>query len=203
MGEELTERQRNVLSFIYDCIQKRGAPPTVREIAARFGLASPRTISDHLDALQAKGFIRRRPHLSRGIELVEEQVEKLFYRSVGIPVLGTVPAGRPLVAYSDIEEVLTTKTILPEGFSLRIQGDSMSPELKHGDYALVLPQRAAQDGQIVVALINGDEHTVKRYRERRGKVILEPVNPAYEPVEVDPEEVRIAGIVVGLYRRLR
>ena len=204
MSQELTGRQRSILAFIRRCIQEEGAPPTVREIMARFGFASPSTVTGHLQALQAKGYLRRKPHQSRGLQLVQEQVEKLFYSTEGIPVLGTVAAGKPLVAYQNIEEVLTLKKLLPErGFALRIQGESMSgAELHHGDYVLVRPQPLANDGQIVVAIVNGDEGTVKRYREHKGKIILEPANPDYRPIEVAPEEVTIVGVVIGLYRRL-
>jgi len=205
MVRDLTDRQHNVLKFICRRI-RAGRAPTVREIMAQFGFTSPATVSDILRALEVKGFIRRAPRQSRGLALVEEAVARLFpVKTMDLPVVGTIRAGKPVFADPESEEWLTVKDLMPQAtFALRVEGESMAgAELHEGDYVLVRSQPWAEERQIVVAMVNGNEATVKRYLERNGQVILQPENPAYDPITLSREEVTIVGVVVGLYRRLR
>jgi repressor LexA len=206
MARELTERQHHILKFIVRGV-RAGRAPTVREIMRQFGLTSPAPVSDILRALEAKGFIRRpTPRQSRGITLVEAMVAPLFpAKHKDIQVVGMIRAGKPVFADPESEEWLTVMDVMPQAnFALRIEGESMAlAELHEGDYALVRSQPWAEPGQIVVAQIDGEGATVKRYLERNGTVILQPENPVFEPIIVDREEVTIVGVVVGLYRRLR
>lgn len=199
---ELTERQKEILRFILDRIEERGAPPTMREIADYFHLASPASVKVHLEALEKKGFIRRRAWTARGIEPVKEKIRRLFWRREGIPLVGRVAAGKPILAEENIEEVLPLKGLFPaseELFALRVQGDSMiEAGIYEGDLLVVRPQPTAEDGEIVVAILD-DEGTVKRYFREGDRVRLEPANPNYSPIVTG--EARVVGKVIGLIRR--
>jgi len=201
----LTERQRRILEFIVERIEDQGAPPTLREIAQHFGLASPASVRGHLEALEKKGFIRRRGWTARGIEPVKDRIKKLFWEREGwIPLLGRVAAGRPLLAEENIEDVLKLEGLFPRDqglFALRVKGDSMvGAGILDGDIVIVRPQPTAEAGEIVVALIEDGEAegTVKRFRCRGDEIVLESANPAYPPIVT--REARIVGVVVGLVR---
>lgn len=204
MTTEPTDRQRQVLEFIVDAVERHGAPPTVREIADRFGYASPGSVQRHLDALEKKGYLWRREGLARGIELDKEKVRRLLGIDRGIPLLGRVAAGRPIVAEENIEEVLQMDGLFPSDrglFALRVEGESMiDAGILANDIVVVRPQPTAEDGDVVAALVE-DEGTVKRLRIRDGRPVLEPANPNYQPIV--SEDVRIVGVVVGLVRRFR
>ena len=199
---ELTERQREILRYILDRIEERGAPPTMREIADHFGLSSPASVKVHLDALEKKGFIKRREWTARGIEPVKERIRRLFWQQEGIPLVGRVAAGKPILAEENIEEVLPLKGLFPANedlFALRVQGDSMiEAGIFEGDLVVVRPQPTAEDGEIVVAILD-DEGTVKRYFREGDRVRLEPANSNYSPIIT--REARVVGKVIGLIRR--
>jgi repressor LexA len=202
MATDLTPAQRKVLSFLEDFVARHRFAPTAKEIAGNFGIAVKNGFY-YLDLLERKGYIRRRPHSPRRIEFLGEALPR---SPVRVPVLGRVPAGPPLEAVEEVEgELFLDPALLGGGeiFSLRVKGDSMTgAHLCDGDYVLVRAQRNAEDGEIVVAVING-EATVKRLRLRKGKVRLEAANPAYPPITVpaDAPSFRIAGKVVGVYRK--
>lgn len=204
MTQGLTEKQRQILEFIVERMAERGAPPTMREIADRFGFASPASVKGHLDALEKKGFIQRREWTARGIELVKERVEKLFWEREGIPLVGRVAAGQPILAEENIEDVLKLEGLFPTDqglFALRVQGDSMiEAGILEGDVLVVRPQPTADVGDIVVAIL-GEEGTVKRFGRAGDHIRLEPANRNYLPIVT--REARIAGVVVGVIRRLR
>jgi repressor LexA len=203
MRGELTEKQRQILGFIVERIAERGAPPTMREIAERFGFASPASVKGHLEALEKKGFIQRREWTARGIELVKERVSKLFWEREGIPLVGRVAAGRPILAEENIEEVLKLEGLFPvdQGlFALRVQGDSMiEAGILEGDILIVRPQPTAEIGDIVVAIL-GEEGTVKRFGRAGDHIRLEPANPNHLPIVT--REARIVGVVLGVIRRI-
>jgi repressor LexA len=142
--------------------------------------------------------------MARGIELVQDQVRRLFWMREGIPLVGRVAAGRPILAEENIEEVLRLEGLFPadqELFTLRVQGDSMiEAGIQEGDILIVRPQPTAEDGEIVVAILD-DEGTVKRLRRAPDGIILEPANHNYEPIFT--REARIVGVVIGLVRYLR
>lgn len=199
----LTEKQRQVLSFVEEFCRLKGYPPTVREVAARFGI-QPRAAADHLAALKRKGYLRREPGLSRGLALasrVEEQV-------VEVPVVGRIAAGRPLLAVENVEDTLPLPRTWVHGeevFLLRVTGNSMAPLLLPGDLVMVRVQPRVARGEIAVVLVN-DEATLKRVYEEAGGLVLKGDNPEFPPLRFSPEEaaelVQILGKVVGVYRSL-
>ena len=205
MAHQLTEKQEQILAFILDCVEARKAAPTIREIADRFGYASPGSVQRHLDALAKKRFIRRREGMSRGIEPVWENVRRVFWQRMGVPVVGRVAAGAPILAEENIEEVLDLQDLFPndsELFALHVEGDSMiDAGIFDGDLVVLRLQPTAEIGQIVAAIVeDGDaEGTIKRFNRRGDQVVLEPANPNYRPIIAD--DVRIVGVAVGLVRR--
>lgn len=204
--EELTKRQNEVLSGIRLIFAETGYPPTVRELGERLGLRSSCTVQRHLEALERKGFIRRNPTKARTIEITRGL--KPVSRSaadgglISLPVVGTVTAGMPILATENIEDSLALpKTLVPDGecFVLKVRGDSMiNAGLFDGDLAVVKRQESADNGDIVVALID-DEATIKRlYRERR-RYRLQPENPSMEPIIVDSVAV-LGKVVLAIHR---
>jgi len=205
MREPLTTKQKQILEFILDCLDDRGAAPTIREIAERFGYASPGSVQRHLDALEKKRFIRRREGAARGIEPIWENVREVFWRRFGIPVVGRVAAGEPILAEENIEQVLDLKDLFPnddELFALRVEGDSMiEAGIFEGDLVILRLQPTAEIGQIVAAIIEDGEAegTVKYFSRRGDQIVLEPANPNYSPILAD--NVRIVGVALGVVRR--
>lgn len=203
MAEPLTESQRRVLIYIREFMAQNSFAPTAKEIAARFGIAEKNGFY-YLDVLERKGYIRRGRHRARRIEFTGGSRSEA---PIKIPVLGRVPAGHPLEAVEDIEgEIFFDPSLTGSGeiFSLRVKGDSMvDADIHDGDYVLVRAQESADQGDIVVAVIDG-EATVKRFVRQRGKLRLEASNPAYPPIVLpsDSPSLRIAGKVVGVYRKL-
>lgn len=202
----LTDRQQQVLDFIRDTVAGRGYPPSVREIGEAVGLSSPSTVHSHLNSLVEAGAIKRDPSKPRAIMVVDTSTATP--RSDGntrdIPVLGRIAAGAPVLAAEQVEEVLPLPTeLVGEGpvFLLEVKGDSMiDAGIHHGDLVAVHMQPDARDGEIVAALIDGEEATVKRLRRRDGKVILEAANPDYQPM-VFTEGIELIGKVVTVLRR--
>lgn len=203
MKNLLTNRQKQILEYITDMINKKGSPPTIREIGERFKFKSTNATRSVLNALSKKGYIKRKPMVSRGIELLR-QARVSF--SV-VPLIGRVSAGIPILAVENIEgNFAVDKSFLPdkESFFLKVVGDSMKDAgILNGDYVLAKAQPTAQTGDIVVAII-GDEATVKKYFPEKNRIRLEPANSQYGPIIVEKStpDFRIAGKVVGLLRRM-
>lgn len=194
--DELTTKQQKVLEFIRTQIKKLGAPPTIREIGERFGFNSTGTVRDYLNALEKKGFIKLGERKSRCIELVRSLTQ-------GIPILGMVRAGEPNTAVEDIEGYIDLEEFQPhlqsDVFALRVKGDSMiDAGLHEGDLVIVRRQSTALTGEIVVALINSDEATVKYIRKKEGKIYLDPANKNYKPIF---GEFTIIGKVIAVFRK--
>ncbi|MGH8949963.1 MAG: transcriptional repressor LexA [Acidimicrobiia bacterium] len=203
----LSERQQQVLDYIRKTVAERGYPPSVREIGEAVGLSSPSTVHSHLSALVKAGAIKRDPTKPRAIMIVEDVravVEPDPDRIRDVPVLGRIAAGTPILAAEQIEDVLPLPVDLvgrDPVFLLEVKGDSMiNAGIFEGDLVAVRSQQDARDGEIVAALIDGEEATVKRLRRRQGKVILEAENPAYEPM-VFTDGVELVGKVVSVLRR--
>jgi repressor LexA len=205
----LSERQQQVLDYIKTTVAARGYPPSVREIGEAIGLSSPSTVHSHLSALVAAGAIKRDPTKPRAIMIVEEtrpadRPADLPDRLREVPLLGRIAAGAPILAAELVEDVLPLPVDLVGNdpvFLLEVKGDSMiGAGIFEGDLVAVRSQKDARDGEIVAALIDGEEATVKRLRRRDGKVILEPENPAYEPM-VFTDNVELVGKVVSVLRR--
>lgn len=196
MGEPLTRRQREILDLIRSSIEETGMPPTRAELAAALGVASVNAVEDHLKALRRKGAIILTPGAARGIRLVEEP---------GIPVIGQVAAGSPLLAEESIERRLGLSPSLftpAADYFLRVRGNSMvGAGILDGDLVAVRRTGEVRNNQIVVARLD-DEVTVKRYRPEKGGIWLVPENPGMKPIRVDPDRHRfvLEGVVVGVMR---
>ncbi len=200
---DLTKRQQEIFDFIKRYSAKNGYPPTVRDIGKAVGLASSSTVHAHLANLEKLGMLRRDPTKPRAIELLDRAVEHVrqIVKPEGLPLVGQVAAGSPVLAEENIEDYL----VVPEvaggevgQYVLRVRGDSMvDAGILEGDFVVVRPQDTAQDGEIVVALV-GEEATVKRFFRENDHVRLQPENAAMEPIR--SREVRVLGRVVGLFR---
>jgi repressor LexA len=201
---DLTKRQQEIFDFIKRYSDLNGYPPTVRDIGKAVGLASSSTVHAHLANLEKLGLLRRDPTKPRAIELLDRAAAGVrgFVRS-GLPLVGQVAAGQPILAEENIEEYVATPPAAggKDGeFLLRVRGESMmNVGILDGDLVVVKPQETATDGDIVVALV-GDEATVKRFFEEADHVRLQPENDAMEPIRV--RDVRILGRVVGLMRSM-
>jgi repressor LexA len=202
---ELTHNQRKVLDFLKGYVKKKGFPPTLREIASHFGLKGPRAPQKTLAILERKGYLRKVPGGSRAIEI--QGVLPALGRTLSLPIIGRVKAGEPLLAVENIEGHLNLDRSLVSSedvFLLRVQGDSMiEAHIQDGDFALIKPQRDAENGEIVVALIE-DEATIKRIFKKRDLIRLEPANPRMEPIVIKKGEkkVTVVGKVVGIFRKI-
>jgi len=194
----LTTRQKQVLDFIDTAIRRRGVAPTHWEIAKHFHLSSPATVHEHLEALRDKGYLQRRPGKARALELRDPATE--FIR---IPLLGTIAAGRPIEAVQEKETIAIPKNKLPhppDVYALRVIGSSMVDEnINDGDIVLVRQQKAAENGQKVVALIDNYEATLKKYYREQGHIRLQPANKSMEPIIVRKDrDIAIQGIVLDV-----
>lgn len=203
---ELTERQQQVLEYIRTTVAGRGYPPSVREIGEAVGLNSPSTVHSHLNSLVAAGAIKRDPSKPRAIMIVEDQLPVAVSdrRVRDIPVLGRIAAGSPILAIENVDDIVPLPVeLVGEGpvFLLEVRGDSMiNAGIHDGDLVAIHKQDDARDGEIVAALIEGEDATVKRLRRRDGKVILESENPDFEPM-VFHDGVELIGKVVTVLRR--
>lgn len=198
----LTPRQREIYDYLCRFIDARGHAPTIAEIRLHFGLSSPATVHQVLSILEREQLIKRIPHASRGIALVkQEPVEQ----ACEIPLLGNVAAGHPIEAILSQDIVSIPPDMLGRGrtFALRVRGDSMIDEhIRDGDFVIVESRQTAENGQTVVALVDGSDATVKRFYQARDHIRLEPANPLYKPIIIKPpERVSIQGIVIGVIRK--
>lgn len=202
MRQELTERQRQILRFMKDELRRKGYPPSVREIGGAIGLSSSSTVHGHLSRLEEKGYIRRDPTKPRAIEILDDPTRPRSV-TISVPVVGRVTAGQPILAVENIEDHFTLPVDFvkdEDSFFLVVKGDSMiGAGILDGDYVLVRRQVTAQNGEIVVALIE-DEATVKRFFRETDHVRLQPENPSLEPIRV--RDCTVLGKVTGLVRRI-
>ncbi|HEX5225436.1 MAG TPA: transcriptional repressor LexA [Solirubrobacteraceae bacterium] len=204
---DLTKRQQEIFDFIGKYSAKYGYPPTVRDIGKAVGLASSSTVHAHLANLEKIGLLRRDPSKPRAIELLDRAVGSAVdsMRGIvggdGLPLLGSVAAGQPMLAEENVEEYVSVPDIAggaDGGYLLRIRGESMKDAgILEGDYVVVHPQETAKDGDVVVALL-GEEATVKRYFREPDHIRLQPENETMEPIR--SKEVKVLGRVVGLMR---
>lgn len=199
----LTKRQKQLFDYLDDHIANHGYAPTLEEIGLHFGLSSLATVHKHLTNLETKGLIRRKLNHSRAIELVRQKKKAA---AIELPLLGRVAAGAP------IEAIETSDTIsIPEdlvrrenSFVLRVRGDSMIEDgILDGDYVVVESRPQAENGETVVAVVEGNATVKRLYRERGGKIRLQPANARMEPILVRDKDLTIRGVVVAVLRRLR
>jgi repressor LexA len=199
---DLTKRQKEIFDFIRKYAGKYGYPPTVREIGQAVGLHSSSTVHAHLANLEKIGLLRRDPTKPRAIELLVDKAKKAI-RSPGLPLVGEVAAGEPVLADERIEEYLEVPEVIggeTGDYILQVKGDSMKDAgILEGDYVIVRPAEIADNGQIVVALIE-DEATVKRFYREKQRIRLEPANKAYKPIRTN--DAHLLGKVVGVFRKV-
>jgi repressor LexA len=199
----LTRRQKQILTYLQRFIAKHGYAPSFEEIAERFTFRSLATVHEHLTNLERKGYIQRAPNESRSIELVPVEGQT---GATELPLLGMVAAGQPIEAVATPDAIAVPNELLPRRgscFVLKVTGDSMIDEhIASGDYIVVQGRDTADNGQMVVALVDGSAATVKRlYREPGGWIRLQPANDAVPPIRVHEDNVIVQGIVVGVIRK--
>jgi len=203
---DISARQREILELIQRSVAERGYPPSVREIGEAVGLSSPSTVHSHLATLARAGYLRRDPSKPRAIEVIDGGGDTLHRAPVrDVPLVGRIAAGSPILAEQDIEEIYPLPTELvghDPVFMLKVRGDSMiGAGIFDGDLVVVRRQPDARDGQLVAALIDDEEATVKRLQRREGRVILKAENPDYAPM-MFTSGVEILGVVVAVLRRV-
>ena len=209
MSEALTERQRQILHVIEQAMQDRGYPPSVREIGEAVGLNSPATVHTHLKTLQDMGFIRRDPSKPRAIEVrfdTNSEVAMERRPSRHSPLIGDVAAGTNVLAQQNVEDLIPLPTdFTGEGelFMLRVRGDSMiEAGILDGDFVVARQQQVAENGDIVVAGIPGDEATIKTFKKSGKTITLIPANETMKPMVFDADEVQVFGKLVTVMRKL-
>ena len=198
----LTKRQREIFDYLNEFIQQNGYAPSLEEIGHRFGLSSLATVHKHLTNLQEKGFIKRAWNRSRSVEMVPARTGG---RAIELPLLGFVAAGSPIEAVTSNETIAVPEDFVGkrDTYVLRVRGDSMIDEqIRDGDLVIVEDRKTAQNGETVVALLGGSDVTLKKfYRDPGGRIRLQPANTTMQPIFVDPDQVQVQGVVVGVMRK--
>ncbi len=202
MAKALTKRQQSILQFVQEYIEQEGYPPSIREIGAKFGIGSLRGVTVHLDALQRKGYIAR-TNTPRSIKITHPAYQSQAKVTM-LPLLGQIAAGAPILAQEQVENLVPVPSEMVRNirgaFLLRVKGDSMNGEgINPRDLVVVRPQQTANHGDLVAVLL-GDEATVKRIHFHGDGARLVASNPAYDPIEVRQDDARIIGRIVGLLR---
>ncbi len=196
----LTRRQREIYDFIRSFVGSKGYSPSLEEIGAHFRLSSVATVHKHVQHLVEKGFLRKAWNRSRSVEPIEPPKSSW----VSLPLLGIVAAGAPIEAIEVSETIDVPQHMVPrrgESFVLRVQGDSMIDEqIRSGDFVIVESRSEARDGETVVALVRGEEATLKRFYRRGSEVRLQPANERMHPIDLPAQDVQIRGVVRGLMR---
>lgn len=204
MPAVLYKRQKDILIFLREYIDKYGYSPTLGEIAEAMGLSSLATVHEHLMALVKKGAIRKFEGTVRGIELLDEF--NIKPRTVEIPLLGFIAAGQPIMPYTDPTATVSVSPHMvsdkKKSYVLQVRGDSMIEEgILDGDYVIIEEQNHASDGDIVVALLDSGLATLKKFFRESDRIRLEPANSAMDPIYVNPGEIQVQGRCVGVIRR--
>jgi repressor LexA len=198
----LTKRQKEILEYLKEHIRRMGYAPSIMEIGKQFKLSSPATVHKHLSHLEEKGQIRRQHNLSRSIELTEEPKSA---RPMEYPLLGSIVAGQPIEAVENREMI----SMFPDSggkdvFVLRVNGNSMIDDhIRDGDYVIVEKRESAENGETVVALLENESATLKRFYREKKHVRLQPANAEMEPIIVKEGEFTIQGVVVGVMRKFK
>jgi len=199
----LTRRQREILTYLQEYADDRGYAPSFEEIAAHFNYNSLATVHEHLTNLERKGYIRRSYNESRAIEILPSDV---FAKAVDLPLLGLVAAGMPIESLTHNETLAVPQELVSRSgdhYVLKVRGNSMIDEqIRDGDFVIVNERRSADDGEMVIALLNNSGATCKKfYRERDGRIRLQPANETLSPMYVHENDIAIQGVVVGVIRR--
>jgi repressor LexA len=205
MAEPLTKRQKEVFDYVTQYIEVHGYAPSYREIAEAFQLGSVATVADHVETLVSKGLLKKSDNSARSLQLVkEDDFEEDHY--VGLPILGLVAAGQPIQTLTGHPETLEVPPFMVgtrHSYVLQVKGDSMIEEgIFEGDYVVIQEKEVPSNGDMVVALLNNDEATLKRYYKEKDHIRLQPSNSAYEPIIVAAgAPIKIQGICIGVIRK--
>ena len=199
----LTKRQREILTYLGSYSDSNGYAPSFEEIADQFNYNSLATVHEHLSNLERKGYIKRSYNESRAIEILPTEA---FARAVELPLLGSVAAGVPIEAMASGESLCVPESFLRKSgnhFVLKVRGNSMvDAHIGDGDFVIVNERRSADNGEMVIAMMQGSAATVKKFfRERDGRIRLQPANDTMEPIYVHENDISIQGVVVGVLRR--
>ena len=199
----LTKRQREILDFIEGFVRFRGYSPSFEEIAENFEYRSLATVHEHLSNLQSKGYIRKNYNESRSIELVDSDIR---IAAVELRLLGSVAAGLPIEAIEEHESISVPEDMIAgsvaQHYVLKVRGNSMIDEqIRDGDYVIVQSRDTAHNGEMVIALVDGENATMKKFFRENGRVRLQPASPDLDPMYFDPDRITIQGIVIGVIRR--
>jgi repressor LexA len=204
MAPVIYKRQKQILEYISQHIQTHGYAPTLKQIAGALGVHSLATVHEHLTTLEAKGLLKRKPGKTRSIQLIDAEVDFLTERTMQVPILGFIRAGAPMEPYTDPEATMSIAPSFVTGnkrvYVLQVRGDSMiEDQIRDGDYVVCEETETANNGDIVVALLDNGMATLKRFFREATRVRLEPANATMSPIFV--KNVRIQGKVVGLIRK--
>ncbi len=204
MAEPLTKRQKQVLDFVSQFIELHGYAPSYREIATYFKYGSVATVAEHIESLVGKGMLSKSDNEARSIQLVKTDVDAT--PSISLPILGLVAAGQPIETLGMHPETLEVPPFMvgrKNSYVLQVKGDSMIDEGIHtGDYVVVTEKPVPSNGEMVIALINGGEATLKRYYKEKTHIRLQPSNAAMDPIIIEPgTPIEIQGVVIGLIRK--
>lgn len=205
MAEPLTKRQKEVLDFVSQYIEAKGYAPSYREIAEAFKLGSVATIAEHIETLVAKGLLRKSDNEARSVQLVQpEEFEQ--ENSVSLPILGLIAAGQPIETLGGHTETLEVPPFMvgrKHSYVLQVRGDSMIEEgIMDGDYVVIQEKDVPSNGEMVVALVDGEAATLKRYYKEKGHIRLQPSNAAYEPIIIPAGmPIQIQGVCIGVIRK--
>lgn len=196
----LTRRQKEILDFLKDFLGRNGYSPTLEEIAEHFHLASLNGVYKHLVALETRGFIRRLSSQARSIQVLDRE----GFGSSTLPLLGYVAAGQPVEAITNVEEIPVPESFLrrPASYVLRVRGDSMIDEhIQDGDYVIVEERAQPRNGEMVIALVDGENATLKKFYREGKRIRLQPANPELQPLHFFEDRLKIQGVVVGVMRK--
>jgi len=199
----LTKRQKEILDFITRFVDEKGYSPSLVEIGENFGLSSVATVHKHVENLQKKGFVTRTWNANRSLNLTEKS---LSLRAIRLPLAGRVAAGRPIEAVEQHEVIAVPEDMVGKGttFVLEVRGDSMIDEqIRDGDFVIVEDRPRVREGELVVALIDGEEATLKKYYKEGTRIRLQPANPDVKPIVIEASRVRVQGAVIGVLRKYR
>lgn len=197
----LTRRQKQIYDYINDFIDQHGYSPSLEEVGRHFGLSSVATVHKHVTNLVRKGLLRRSWNQNRSIEVVRDDEAP---RAVEIPLIGSIAAGKPLEAIEQNEQLTVPSWMVGQGrtYALKVEGNSMIEEqIRDSDYVIIEERRSADNGQIVVAMVHGEDATLKKLYREKEQVRLQPANPDYEPMLIPADRVEVRGVVKGIIRR--
>jgi repressor LexA len=205
MAEPLTKRQKEILDYVTQFIEVNGYAPSYREIAEAFKLGSVATVAEHVETLVTKGLLQKGDNEARSLQLIKPE-DLDTGRSVGLPILGLIAAGQPIETIEGHQETLEVPPFMVgrrQSYVLQVKGQSMIEDgILDGDFVVIAEKEVPSNGEVVVALVNGSEATLKRYYKEKDHIRLQPANSSMDPIIVKPETpIQIQGVVIGVIRK--